>query len=375
MESRHEDHTGDPEENNVVASLEYRRRVEGLEVGRLVGPAKRGERPESRREPGVERVVILLPTVALGRHGAAINLVAFVPHRDAMPEPDLARDAPIAQILDPVEIDLLESLGIDLGRPARYRSAHNLFESGLRARGNAGDLRVRDREFFVYTDEPLELDLRLDDAAAAAVGGYVVRVPLIDLHDESLLVELGDDHRARLLDVLAREFASDRKQYAALIDHLFDVELVPARDLEVDRGMRRCDGHGTGARLHVGRLVFDHCRHDRSVDPFEFELLAMCIVRIPGVVGMHHHVLVAEFRLGAHGTDYERAVLEIVKWIFLLDMLDLFIRNSGLQLRVPIDDAVAAVNETCLVHTHECGHHRVVSRRVHRICIAAPVEA
>ena len=175
--------------------------------------------------------------------------------------------------------------------------------------------------------------------------------------------------------MLACEFARNREQYSALIDHLFDVELVPARDLEVDRGMRRCDGHGTGARIHVGRLVFDHCRHDRSVDPFEFELLAMCIVRIARVVGMHHHIFISKFRLGAHSTDHERTVLEVVKWIFLLDMLDLFIRNSGLQLRVPIDDAVAAVNETCLVHTHECGHHRVVSRRVHRICIAAPVEA
>ena len=53
---------------------------------------------------------------------------------------------------------------------------------------------MRDREFFVYTDEPLELDLRLDDAAAAAVGGYVVHVAFIDLHHKSFLVQFGDDH-------------------------------------------------------------------------------------------------------------------------------------------------------------------------------------
>ena len=55
----HDDHAGDPEEEDVVAGLEDGVRVEGLEVCGLVGPAEDGEGVQRGGEPGVEDVFVL----------------------------------------------------------------------------------------------------------------------------------------------------------------------------------------------------------------------------------------------------------------------------------------------------------------------------
>ena len=49
--------------------------VEGAQLGRLVRPAERGERPQRRREPGVEHVGVALPALALRRLLADVGLV------------------------------------------------------------------------------------------------------------------------------------------------------------------------------------------------------------------------------------------------------------------------------------------------------------
>ena len=70
------DHPGDPEEQDVVAGLHDRRRVEAAEVGRVVRPAERRERPQPGAEPGVEDVGVLgelggRPAAGLARRRAA----------------------------------------------------------------------------------------------------------------------------------------------------------------------------------------------------------------------------------------------------------------------------------------------------------------
>lgn len=55
----HEDHAGDPEEEDIEAGLEDRRRVEGAQVLGVVGPAEDGEREKARGEPRVQHVRVL----------------------------------------------------------------------------------------------------------------------------------------------------------------------------------------------------------------------------------------------------------------------------------------------------------------------------
>ena len=115
-------HTRYPEENDVVAGLHYRGWIVAQQVGGHLRPAERTERPQPRTEPGIQHVLILVYLGAVAvraggyiftadRHLAAI---VTVPDRDAVPPPELARDAPVMNILQPVHVDLVEAFRHDL---------------------------------------------------------------------------------------------------------------------------------------------------------------------------------------------------------------------------------------------------------------------
>ena len=107
-------HPGDPEEQDVEAGHEARGRVEGLELRRVVGPAQGGERPEPGREPRVEHVGVLaerpVALRALGevRRARRASLPSASQYQTGMPvaPPELARDAPVADVLHPVVVRL-----------------------------------------------------------------------------------------------------------------------------------------------------------------------------------------------------------------------------------------------------------------------------
>jgi len=80
----------------VIAGFPDRGRVEVLEVGGRLWPAQGRDGPEAGRKPGVERVC----------HSLERNLVA---------PPELAGDAPVFDVSQPVKVDFLEPFGHDLG--------------------------------------------------------------------------------------------------------------------------------------------------------------------------------------------------------------------------------------------------------------------
>ncbi len=63
MQSHHH-HARNPEEDDVEAGDQRRGRIEALQFRRLVRPAQRRERPQRRREPGVEHVVVAMQILA-----------------------------------------------------------------------------------------------------------------------------------------------------------------------------------------------------------------------------------------------------------------------------------------------------------------------
>ena len=60
------DHPRHPEEEDLARRGEEAGRVEGAQLGRVVGPAERREGPERRAEPGVEHVLLLAQLAAAG---------------------------------------------------------------------------------------------------------------------------------------------------------------------------------------------------------------------------------------------------------------------------------------------------------------------
>src|SRR5690348_11104728 len=102
-------HARYPEEDDVVAGLHDAGGVVAAQIGGVVGPAKRAERPEPRAEPGVEHVWVLGDRVAAAMGADQRRLagdgdlaaMAAVPGGDAMAPPELARDVPVANVLQP----------------------------------------------------------------------------------------------------------------------------------------------------------------------------------------------------------------------------------------------------------------------------------
>ncbi len=169
-------HAGHPEEEDVGARRQHRRGIERLVVRRLLRPAEGGERPEGRREPGVEHVRVLGQPVRsrLGRrllHGPRHEAAAVlrVPGGDLVPPPELARDAPRLDVGEPVLPGLVPALG-------RQREAAVLI----------GGQRLR--RHLRHVAEPLRRDQRLDRLASPLAVADVVRV-LLDLDEPTLVAQ------------------------------------------------------------------------------------------------------------------------------------------------------------------------------------------
>ena len=287
---------------------------------------------------------------------------AAIPHRYAVPEPNLAADTPVAQVIDPVKIGLIEMFGEYLDITMRKGLAHELFER----------LPATRSDRFVHVHEPLQFYLRLDDTAGALRGRDVVCI-LFLFDEQTFLFEFFDDLRARLGYLHAGELSGDREELANLTDDLFLIKTMTFRDLEVRLRVPGGDGHHASAEFHVDSFVFDDGRGDGTIDPLHFERIAVFPFRIALIIRVHHDIFIAELRLGTRRADDEGTVLKVVEFCFFLDVDDFVVRNSCLPLGIPVHDAATAVDETVVVHHLK---HRIdcpVAFLVECISFPAPV--
>ena len=240
---RHHDHPGDPEEDDVVAGDQHVGRVIRLEFDGFLRPTERAERPQRRREPRFEHVVVRSQREVGGEFvlvshlrfvAADVDVAArVVPGRDAMSPPLLAADAPVADVAHPREVQVLVLLRHELDL-----AAFDHFDGRFRER--------RDR------DEPLVRQPGFDDRAGAVAARHHQLVRF-DLVDQAGGFEIGDDALARngavepairggndLVEVRVGSEDVDHRQ-AVPLAHLVVVEVVRRRDLHAAAAERRID--------------------------------------------------------------------------------------------------------------------------------------
>ena len=154
-----------------------------------------------------------------------------------MAPPELAGDAPVADVLHPVGVDALEAVGDD-GGPSL-------------ADGGEGPLRQR-RD----AHEPLLADYRLDDivAALAVADGVDVR---LDPLNQALGLELRDDGLARVEAVVSVVRPRVGVQGAVGVEDVHGGQAMPCARLEVVRVVSRGDLESAGAELHRDCVVLD----------------------------------------------------------------------------------------------------------------------
>ncbi|GBD19213.1 hypothetical protein HRbin27_01717 [bacterium HR27] len=291
----------------------------------------------------------------LGGHRELTTVLA-IPDRDTMPPPELSRDAPVANVFQPVEVDRAEPLRDELERPVACYL----------------DGRLRERR---HLDEPLLADHRLDDRTAALAVTQAVAVRCCP-HQIALAVELLHHTPPRFLD------RQPSKRPRVLVERPVGVEdvdrwqVVPLRDLEVGEVMGRRHLDRTRAERRIDRLI-----RDDPESPAEQRQDRRLADQMPVafVVRMHRHPGVAEHRLRTRRRDDERLLTPLdriaqeVKRPFELLVIDLEIGKRRHAARAPVDEPLAAVDQPLVVESLEGRANRPRGPRIHGEAETCPV--
>ena len=345
------DHARHPQVDDVPGGSQELGRVEALKVLGLVRPAEGREGPQPGRRPGVHDIGVLTNEGLAGVRVDGADLEVFdrcaghavlvVPDRNAVAPPELTADAPVLDVVEPVEVDLGPALGAEV--------------EALAIDGGDGGLGQ-----LLHLHEPLLADQGLDDGLRAvrdrlAVGDVVHALELAHL------LELGDDLLAGELAALALEGTRVLVHGAVLVEQQDNRQVVPGTALVVGQVVAGRDLHAASAELHVHGLVGDHgdfAVHEGHPHGLAHQGLEAL------VVGVNGNTRVAQQGLGpggSHGDEVLRAADRVadVPHLALAGLhLDFVVRHRGLQSTVPVHNARALVDELAIPQAHEGRAHR-----------------
>ena len=367
-------HAGDPKEDDVEAGDQHVAGIMPCEVFGVVGPAEGGEGPEGGREPGVEDVFVagqhhvaclrLRRSFVFSHEAAAIRAI---PRRDLVPPPQLPRHAPRLDVLHPVEIGLFPGLG------------HELRRAGL-------DRRQRRLGEFAGVHIPLVGQPRFDDHARAVAIRHLDGLGL-DQFDRLQRFQIGNDLLARIeaihADIIRRN-AVRRDDPRIGIEDVDRRHAMPLADLEIVEIMRRGDFHRARPEFRIGMVVGDNRDQpagDRQLDELADDRL------VAFIRGVHRHRGIAEHGFGARRRHDDMVAAVRQRHAVrqrIADMgegagnfagFDLQVRNRRLQLGVPIDQPLVAIQQALVEQRHEHPGDGLVEAFVHGEAFVGPIAA
>src|SRR5579884_3733473 len=167
--------------------------------------------------------------------------VAAVPCRNAMTPPELARDAPVANVFHPLEEDGLAILGNEADFAAAY--------------GGHGFLGKR-----LHVHEPLRRDERLDDALAAVTFTQADGVRLA--FDQLAGFFQRGEHASTSLEAIELGVRTGGGGHAGIFsDDFHEWQIVPLADLKIVRIVRGRNLYCASAELRID----DRIGNDRNL--------------------------------------------------------------------------------------------------------------
>ncbi len=283
-----------------------------------------------------------------------------MPDGNAVAPPELPRDAPVANVVEPVQQDGSLVVGHDLNQVF----AHHFFR-GLRQR--------------IHLAEPLRGNARLDFGFAAVADAHGVR-DVLDFFEQAQLLQIFDDARARneavKSGVLARGLAHMR-----VVGHHVDFgQVVALADFEVIGIVRGRDLHHAGAEFAVHVGIRDHGNfavHERKQYVFADQRLIALVVR------MHGHGSIAEHRFRPRGGDNQissaacgRAhdrIANVPELAGPLDVHHFQVADGRLAARAPVDHVAAAIDQPLAVEPQKRLEYRAIERRFECELLACPI--
>ncbi len=280
--------------------------------------------------------------------------IVTVPDRDAVSPPQLAADAPVADVFQPVVVDFGEPRGHDADAPIAHRLQRRV-RQGLDAheplRGEHG---LHHRVAALAVAQSVIVWLSLEKLPAGFQIAQQCFAGLVAIHARvgpRLFVERG----VPVHDV-------DHRQVVALA-HLVVAGIVPRRDL-----------HRAGAEGRVHVFVGDdgdaaaQRRQDGRAPDQGFVAL---------VVGMHGHGGIPQDRLRPRGGDLDVSATlqeiahrpQIARRVLVFHLQ---VRDGGHAVRAPVDE-LAAVDQPPFVQAHEGGTHSAAQPLIHGKPLSLPV--
>ena len=279
-----------------------------------------------------------------------------------MSPPELPRDAPVPEVLHPVQVHLLPARGIELHLP--------FARDFDRRRGQGRHLH-----------EPLQRQIWFDHRAAAAAVPHRETVRLFFLQVAGVAQRL-DDPRAGLEPLESAEIAGVLVHHAALVHHDARLQPMTTGQREVVRVVRGRDLDRTRAELGIDRGV----RHDGDLPPQQRQHRQLSDQRlVAAVAGMHRHAHVSEHGLGTRGGHRhllglalplgrgDERITDEPQRALGLHVIHFLVGESGLAARAPVHDPVSAIHQPLVVELLEHQQHRARIRLVQGEALAAPI--
>ena len=389
--ARH-NHARHPEEDDVRPGHEVARGVIVFQfrVTGIVDAVEERDGPEPRREPRVERVLVLAQVGSgkrgvaalfacqchgllnrFGHHEAALRQIVS---RYAVSPPKLARDAPILDIFQPMAIGILVFGGIELDFVVHH--------------GRQGEVGK-----VLHLEEPLHGEFRLNGHARALGAADFVVVVLHLLH-KPCLGEVDGNLAAHVEAILADVHAGGFGERGVVVEDVDGRQIVLLAEHIVVHVVRGRYFQAARAELDVYVRVLNHgnhAAHERHDDFLAFQPLIFRVFGVDahrhvahnrfGAGGGHHGVasaLVAvyDFALCARcacAVVFGEVILHVVELRMLFLINHLLVGEGGLCFRIPVYHAHAAIDQAFAVEIHKHLNHALRTLFVHREGRAVPV--
>ena len=369
------DHAGHPEEDDVGTGHQIVGGVvvADLPVVREADAVEYRDGPQPRREPCVEHILVLPQVRQLqrgvagllaglfqrlfgrqGHHEAAFGKIV---RRNALAPPQLARDAPVLDVLHPVAVGVLVFLGHETDRVLHH---------GLRRR--FGQL--------LHREEPLHREFRLDGHARALRIAHVVGV-IFGLFQKARRVEVLFDLPAHVEAVLTHVHAHLVVDRAVVVEDVDGLQPVFLAQHVVVHVVGRSHLQGARSELDVDVFVADHRDRPSHQRHDDAGVGGQGLVTL--VIGVDAQRRIAQNGLGARRGDDDRPVgsLDLVAQVVELAVRlledHLLVREGRLRRGVPVDHPYAAVDLAFLVEVAEDAQNALRAGFVHREARAVPV--
>ena len=211
---------------------------------------------------------------------------------------------------------------------------------------------------------------------SASIAGPDIVVVVLGLQQCAFLLQIADDRLSCLVAIhpgIIRIVLHDLRVIGHHIDHR---KVVATSYLKVVRVMRRCDLHDARSEFHIYIIIGD--QRDLTVNQRQDQRLADEIT-IALILRIDCHSRIAEQRLRTRRRELHRTasvlerIAEMPEMSLLILVFHLRIGDGGQAVRTPVDDPLAAIDQSLLIEVEKHLVDRTVAALVHREALSLPV--